>query len=157
VGRAWVGLWIGGLFALFSVGCATTRTSAAQTLVPVLVGPVACIGCPVAPPNPAGGPPIADNTNHWGGVLLIPFVGDSDLHLGKPPQIDGKIAAIVPDPCTGEVRITRLAAKSIGVGAVLVWSAEEKIEVQGVAVPVAPGACGSAPAGWPAPATVGAP
>jgi len=157
VGRAWVGLWIGGFSTALSVGCATTRTSAPQTVVPVLIGPVACIGCPAAPPI-ARGAPVADNVNHWGGVILIPFVGDQDLHIAKPPQIDAKVANIVPDPCLGEVRITRLAAKSIGVGALLVWSAEEKIEVEGVGVPIAPGvACGGMPTGAPGPATAGGP
>jgi hypothetical protein len=132
---------------LITTGCAATSMTAERTRVPILLGPVACIGCPAVPaPAVPYAAPISDTASHWGGTVT--FFGSTDISANVTPRIDAKVDAAVPDPCAGEVYISRLKASSFSIFAFLFVTSEEKVEVQAVASPLARGMCG-APGGPP--------
>ena len=134
-------------FLLMTTGCISTSMTAGRTRVPILLGPVACIGCS-AVPAPAGpyAAPISDTASHWHGTVSL--FGTADVGGQVTPQIDAKVDAVVPDPCAGEVYLSRLKASSFSIFAFLVVTSEEKVEIEAAAAPLARGMCG-APGGPP--------
>jgi len=140
------GLGLTAVFGLVSLGaCATTDMTASEAPVPVLVGPVPCIGCPPTPTPP--GPRINDATHRWGGSFVVPFFGDQEAHTAKPPQIGMKAGQASPtDACRTDVRITRIAASSFGITAFVLFSLEQRVEVDAGIVPVPNGNCPFGPA-----------
>jgi len=121
--------------------CSTTNMTAQDVPMPVMVGPVACIGCPASPPpGGAPGPRITDASHHWRGTFAGPG-GDSDMGNDKPPQLGMKVAQIVPDPCRNDIRVSEIRATSFGVMAFIVVSSTVRVQVDAVPVPVANGSC----------------
>src|SRR5262245_50414558 len=100
------------LVALLSAGCMTAALSAPRARVPILIGPVACIGCAAAPPPAVSDPaPIQDGATQYSmsGVNEMPATSG-----GRYAKLDTKAEAAVPDPCRGEVRLSRVSATAFG-------------------------------------------
>jgi hypothetical protein len=133
-----------GLTAAFGLalgGCATTHMTAPEAPVPVLVGPVACIGCPATPPPAGQGPLVSDVAKTWGGTFVLPFLGDTELHVNKPAQLGSKAGQSSPDVCRTDARVTRIKATSFGLFAFVVVSVEDRVEVDAALVQVPNGNC----------------
>jgi hypothetical protein len=131
-----------------AVGCAMTTMTASSARVPVLVGPVACIGCSVASsPALPHGAPISDRTHNRYGHMWLPYLGDGGFFGASPPQIDLKSELMAPDACKGEIRVSALRVESFGVEAFLYGKAEQTVDLTGDVLGVPSGACG--PRLWP--------
>jgi hypothetical protein len=88
-----------------------------EARVPVLVGPIPCIGCAPAPPPP-GPPQIKDESR-------ASFFGASSSGMNSPrisyvevrdaqPTITSQTHAAFPDPCRADVRVTKIDASALG-------------------------------------------
>src|SRR5450432_336813 len=132
-----------------SVGCAATAMTAINARVPVLVGPVTCIGCSAASSSDVPrGAPISDSVRSRGGHMWVPFLKtDVGFFDANPPQIDLKAESMAPDPCKGEIRVSVLRVESFGVDALLYGKAEQTVDLTGEVLAVPSGACGPRP--WP--------
>ena len=131
-----------------SVGCAAIAMTASSARLPVLVGPVACIGCSAASsPEIPRGAPISDSVRSRSGHLWVPYLGDTGFFGANPPQIDLKAEAMAPDPCKGEIRVSALRVESFGVEALLYGKAEQTVDLIGEVLAVPSGTCG--PRLWP--------
>src|SRR5262245_38718230 len=97
------------LVAVSSSGCLTAALTAPRARVPILIGPVACIGCA---PAPAPAQEVLSETAHrWS---LLGFGGSGSAGGARASQLDGHAEAWVPDPCHGQVRLSRVTASSVG-------------------------------------------
>src|SRR5262245_51206028 len=91
-----------------SGACMSAALTAPRARVPILIGPVGCIGCAPAPvPEQEI---VVDNANRWS--MVIGNWGNA--RAGKAPQLDAKAELAVPDPCRGQVRLSKVRASSVG-------------------------------------------
>jgi hypothetical protein len=136
------------LLGLSLAACTATAMTARNARVPVMVGPVACIGCAAAAP-PAAPPvaPIADAVGRRGGYLWLPFLGDVDFFGANGPEIDLKADSLAPDACRTEIHLSKIGARSFGVVALLYAKVEQSVNIAGEILSVPSGTCGPRP--WP--------
>jgi hypothetical protein len=127
-------------------GCRAASYSAPHAVFPVLVGPVRCIGCA------ASGVPDFDEQDTSDHVIVENGGGSSpsvtaNFYTTGYPLLVLKAGSTIPDPCRGDVQITRIHVASYG--AVLLGGAAATSEItvwaRGVARPT--GTCASRP--WP--------
>ena len=131
-----------------SGGCATTGMTASSARVPVLVGPVACIGCSAASsPELPHGAPISDSARSSYGHVWLPYMGDGGFSGASPPQLDLKAESMAPDPCKGEIRVSSIRVESSGVEAFFYGKIEQAVDLTGEVLVVPTGVCG--PRLWP--------
>ena len=124
-----------------SLACVATSVMTATTQAPVLIGPVACIGCrPTAAP-PQTTAPFADSAEHTSGYVTLPRIGDVGFFGDTPPTIDAKALALAPDPCTADVHLSKITAGSFGVVAIVYADAKQTVKVAGGVRPVPGGSC----------------
>jgi hypothetical protein len=92
-----------------SVGCAATAMTAINARVPVLVGPVTCIGCSAGSSSEIPhGAPIFDSAHTMDGHLWVPFMNtDAGFFGANPPQIDLKAESMAPTPAKGRSAFPR--------------------------------------------------
>ena len=123
------------------VGCQATTMSAPNARSPILIGPVACIGCAATPP-PAAAAPLVDSSNfHY---MASPY---SWMYQRRQPALASKIRALVADPCSADVQVSRLQASARGVFAFLFAMTSVEVEVQAIPRLVPGGSCyGARPA-----------
>jgi hypothetical protein len=139
---------VGAAFAVLlasSAGCAVTSLTARNARVPVLVGPVACIGCP--PVAPTGAEPaafIADTVSHRSGYMASPF-GQIDFGDSTDPRLNIESAA--SDPCVAEIHVTKLDARSFAVTAFVFGEVAQTVTSAALVAPVPSGTC-AAPAAF---------
>lgn len=126
----------------------------AECMAPVLIGPVACIGCAATPPSAAAAPLVDSSSFQY---MASPY---SWLYRRRQPALAGKIRALVGDPCSADVQVSRLQASAWGVFAFLFAMTSVEVEVQATPRLVPGGSCygarRAAPVGEPA-APVGEP
>jgi hypothetical protein len=126
-GRAAAGLAL----VVLAAACAETRMSARGAHVPVLVGPVACIGCAAAPPPQPGPVVVRDSASvrTWTGA---PGPVNLWAQATVRPSLAGKADRLVGAACRGEARVTRLTARAFGVGALVYFDYLVQIDVEAV-------------------------
>jgi hypothetical protein len=124
-----------------SLACVATSVMTATTQTPVLIGPVACIGCRAtsAPPQTTGA--IADSAVHTSGYVTLPRIGDVGFFGDTPATIDAKAFAVAPDPCTADVHLSKITAGSFGVVALVYADAKQTVKVAGGVRAVPGGSC----------------
>jgi hypothetical protein len=124
-------------------GCATTTMTAVGARVPVLVGPVACIGCVAGPPvaTIAGSAPISDTAVHRAGYVTLPRIGNVDFFGDDPPAIILKANGLAADPCETDVQLSTIKVESFGIVAFVYAKAEQTVNVTGLVRPVPGGSC----------------
>ena len=131
-----------------SVGCGMTTMTASSARVPVLVGPVACIGCSVASsPELPRGAPISDSTRSSYGHMWLPYLGDGGFSGASLPQLDLKAESMAPDACKGEIRVSSIRVESYGAEAFFYGKSEQAVDLSGEVLAVPSGVCG--PRLWP--------
>jgi hypothetical protein len=91
--------------ALSAVGCGWATISAPGTRVPVLLGPVACIGCDPRPADPAARPALPHRSSRR---ELVMFVGHGSWEEGTPIAVQTEYAGL--DPCTEDLHLSELRA-----------------------------------------------
>ncbi len=124
-----------------SLACVATSVMTATTQTPVLIGPVACIGCrPTSAPQQISAP-IADSAEHTSGYVTLPRIGDVGFFGDTPTTIDAKAFALAPDPCTSDVHLSKITAGSFGVVALVYANAKQTVKVAGGVGPVSGGSC----------------
>ena len=134
------------LLAASCTGSATMSTR--MTRAPMLLGPVACIGCPPSPrPQWDGPPPIVvpatANLMASGGLGVTATSANS-----VRPAIGRGIERYVPNPCRADVRVSRLSAKAYGLFALLFAMSTVDIVLEGYPTEVPSGTCtAAAPSG----------
>ena len=114
--------------------------SAQGATVPVLIGPVACIGCaPSASEQTADGVRIEDRSNArymiGGGYVTTVMWEKGVSNLGH------KVAAVVRDPCRIDTHISKLTASALGVYAVAFAMTSVEVQVDAITAVVANGSC----------------
>ncbi len=122
-------------------GCEGTMMSAGTTRVPLLVGPVACIGCAPAPVPAWKGPPLAEEVYFRG---MFAAGGRSAMWSKdwKQPTLERNADRVVRNPCLAELHVSKIAASSFGVGALIFWMHSVAIEVEATPARVPNGSCG---------------
>jgi hypothetical protein len=147
------------LAAALAGNCAgSTTMSTRMTRVPMLLGPVACIGCPPSPaPQWNGPPPIVVPSaatvmaSGGGGITTR-----SDSHIR--PTIGLGIGSFVPDPCRADVRVSRLSASAYGVFALFFFMSKVEMTLEGYPLELPSGSCtAAAPVAPASPVTPGPP
>ncbi len=133
---------------LLATGCLSTSMGASFARVPVLVGPVACIGCEAGAvaPDPTETRTIEDVANlHSTTVMLF---GTATTTLGgDAPELDLKATDLLADRCREEIQLSAIKASSFGINAFVVYRTDVDVEVKGHARRLAHGFC--APNPWP--------
>jgi hypothetical protein len=124
-----------------SLACVATSVMTATTQTPVLIGPVACIGCRPTSAPPQISAPIADSAEHTSGYVTLPRIGDVGFFGDTPTTIDAKAFALAPDPCTSDVHLSKITAGSFGVVALVYANAKQTVKVAGGVRPVTGGSC----------------
>ena len=125
--------------AALSAGCESTTMSARRTTVPVLVGPVACIGC-----GPSAVPPGQDWLTDTSKYTYTLASGGNVAAWEKETHyraLARKVEAVAGKRCRGEIRVTRLGASTFGVFALVVAVYQVEIDVEGVPVSLPAGSC----------------
>jgi hypothetical protein len=126
-------------------GCEGTMMSAGATRVPLLVGPVACIGCAPAPAPAWNGPPLADEV-YFRGMFAGGSTGSMWSKEWKRPTLAQNADRVVRNPCLAQLHVSKIVASSFGVGALLFWMHSVAIEVEATPARVPNGSCGQPPA-----------
>lgn len=120
---------------LAGAGCQATTMSAASARVPILVGPVACIGCGATPvPPPAGPAPLVDSSSYR--LMASPY---SWATTRVRPMIGRKTQDLPADSCRVNVQVSGLRATARGVWALFFAMTWVEVEVQAVPM-IVPGA-----------------
>jgi hypothetical protein len=110
-----------------SLACVATSVMTATTQTPVLIGPVACIGCRAGAAPPQTTAAIADSAVHTSGYVTLPRIGDVGFFGDTPATIDAKAFALAPDPCTADVHLSKITAGSFGVVALVYADAKQTV------------------------------
>lgn len=119
--------------------------SAGRTRVPLLVGPVACIGCAPAPAPPWNGPPLTDEV-YFRGMFAGGAYGSMWSKEWKEPALARKADLVIKNPCLAQMHVSKIAASSFGIGALLFWMHSVAIEAEATPARVPNGSCGQPPA-----------
>lgn len=118
--------------------------SAEGTRVPLLVGPVACIGCAPAPAPVWSGPALKEETFYQYTMAGGPGV-TSNQKAWRRPTLARSANRVILDPCIGEMHIRQLAASSLGVAGLFIWLQKVAVEVEATPARVLNGWCGTPP------------
>jgi len=140
--RGLVGLMT--LLAIPGLGCQATTMTAQGAPVPVLIGPVACIGCSPAPP---AGPALARvQDRSLCRTMVAGGYGATNSTWEKTrPTLARKVAAVVRDPCRIDVHVSRLTAGALGVFALVFGMTSVDVQIDATANLVANGTCKATP------------
>jgi hypothetical protein len=137
------------LLCLSPIGCVTATMTATSARVPVLLGPVPCIGCLAAPA--AKVPAIAsvtDAADHRSGYVWVPFLnGDVGFSGDDPPVVGLKVDTLTSDVCKADLRVSRINVRSAGLTALIAARTVQSVELDGDLLLVPDGTCGPRP--WP--------
>jgi hypothetical protein len=124
-----------------SLACVATSVMTSNAPVPVVVGPVACIGCRRTTASSQISAPIADSAVHTNGYVTLPRIGDVDFFGDTPATIDAKAVSLAPDPCAVDVQLSKITASSFGIVAIVYADAKQTVKVAGGVRPVPGGSC----------------
>jgi hypothetical protein len=129
---------------LAAAGCSAVSLHASEARAPILLGPVACIGCAPEPGRGAAPPTVS------GGVrqreLIVGMFGG--IHPGDTKPLDVAATKAVADPCREDLHVSSIHSGAwsfmvpLGFGVGDTW-----VDVQASRAPVPNGTCGGAP--WP--------
>ena len=124
-----------------AAGCEATTMSGDGARVPLLVGPVACIGCAPAPTPVWRGPPLAEDVYYH--YLLTGGAGGSFWSQEwKRPTLARNASRVVTNPCVADMHVQKIAASSFGIAGLVVWTQRVSIEVEATPARVLNGRCG---------------
>jgi hypothetical protein len=125
--------------AILGAGCQATTMSAGSARMPVLIGPVACIGCA---PSPTAAPPVT------GAGMLVDSSSFKYMAAAYAwswtrvqPKIGRKTQAVPADPCSVNVHVAGLRASAFGVWALFFAMTSVEVEVHAIPMTVAGGSC----------------
>ena len=133
-----VGLLV--LAAVPGYGCQATTLTAGGAPVPVLIGPVACVGCAAAAAVGPSLAPIEDRSLARTMVGAGPGTTTTAWEKSRP-NFARKVAAVVRDPCRIDVHVSRLSASAIGVFALFFAMTSVEVQVDATANLVVNGTC----------------
>ena len=109
--------------------------SAQAARVPVLIGPVACVGCSAAAPG-QGLAPIQDRS-----LVRVMAGGANSVAEEGRATLSRKIAAVVRDPCRIDVRVSKLTGSAVGVFALFFGMTSVEVQIEAMATLVPNGSC----------------
>lgn len=118
--------------------------SAQGAPVPVLIGPVACIGCPPSGAEGVRLAPLQDRS-------LMRYMGAGGIGITTNSFEKGsatlgrKVAAVVRDPCRVDVHVSKLTGRAVGVFAVIFAMTSVEVRIDAMATLVPNGSCKSNP------------
>ena len=104
--------------------------------VPVLIGPVACVGCSGGSP---AGPVLATIQDR--SVARVMAGGSNGAWEKGRATFGRKVAAVVRDRCRIDVHVSRLNANAVGVFALFFGMTSVEVQVDAVATLVPNGSC----------------
>jgi hypothetical protein len=136
------------VLAVLGSACISVTQTAGHGRVPVLLGPVTCVGCPPRQvPPPVMFPTLQDSTSVFSMVVTIGNTTTSS-YGGKPSELDLKLYEI-RDPCHQEVVLQDVEASSFGLFALGVLYTSSSLDVSGDQVTVPTGSCDLTIVRWP--------
>lgn len=122
-----------------TLGCASAELQATSGHVPVLLGPVACIGCKSGAAGPAQDRPFDVEV----ATTITGIFGQSALISSAQGGSIGELAdASVGDLCTGEIRLDSIKASVFHIETFVYSRASYYVGARGHAVTVPGGVCG---------------
>ncbi len=110
--------------------------SAEGAPVPVLIGPVACVGCSAGSPPGPGLATIQDRS-----LARVMAGGYSSASEKGRATLGRKVAAVVRDRCRIDVRVSKLQAHAVGVFALFFGMTSVEVQVEAMATLVPNGSC----------------
>ena len=134
------------LVALLAPACLSTTQTAHHARAPVLLGPVACVGCaPRQARQPPAPPTLSDTSSFWSwGVPPVNATGFG----GSPSRLDLQLGNL-SDPCHQEVVLRAVQTESFGMDALVFWKMTSSVEVTGDHTAVPGGSCDMSIVRWP--------
>jgi hypothetical protein len=135
------------LAAVVAGGCSSISMRAPEARPPILLGPVACMGCAPASAPGAASPAITGGVHER--EYIFPFFGavasGKDKHRTAP--LDAVAAKAVSDPCREDLRVSGLRAGTWGFHVPLLFGMGDTwAEAQASLAPVPNGTCRQTPA-----------
>jgi hypothetical protein len=129
---------------LASAGCTSFSLRASEARMPILLGPVACIGCAPEPGRGAA-PPTVTGSVHEREYVIAQMDG---IRRDTAP-LDVAATKAVPDPCREDLHVSRIhsGAWFLQVVPLLIGFGNAWVEVQASRAVVPNGTCGPTP--WP--------
>lgn len=124
--------------------CGPATMSAQQARAPVLLGPVWCIGCAPQPPRVLRGPPILNAEAGDEMTINVITAAAHAFHFHRqrvPSTLATMSNRVLGTPCTGDIRISHMAAVAFGIGASTLQSTSLVIRAEGMPVWVPRASC----------------
>ena len=123
--------------ALTASGCGWATISAPGARVPVLLGPVACIGCDPRPADAAARPALPYHSSRR---EMVSFLGHQSWEEGTPFAVQTEYAGL--DPCTEDLHLSELRAHTWSLNIPpFVFLSDFSIEARTTRTPVPRNAC----------------
>ena len=136
------------VLAVLGSACISVTQTAGHGRVPVLLGPVTCVGCPPRQvPPPVMPPSLQDSTSVYSWAVTIGNTTSSGFG-GKPSELDLKLYE-VRDPCHQEVVLRDVEAESFAMDFLAGWYTTSSVDVTGDQMRVPTGSCDLTIVRWP--------
>ncbi|HXU03750.1 MAG TPA: hypothetical protein VN903_22445 [Polyangia bacterium] len=133
---------------LAAAGCTSITLRASEARTPVLLGPVACIGCAPEPGRVAAPPTVAGGVHEREYVIATFPSGALDRITDDTVPLDVAATTAVADPCREDLRVAAVHAGTWSFHVPLIFGiANTWIDAQASRAAVPNGVCGVAP--WP--------
>jgi hypothetical protein len=124
-------------------GCEATMMTGGHVAVPILLGPVRCIGCEASAPPP--GAASFEHTAHYQYMIGGGAYGSAWQKEKTRPMLGRKAFAAVGRSCKGELRITHLKASAFDVYALVFALYRVEIDLEAIATVMPREACAPPP------------
>ena len=141
--RALTAAIVGAAFtALGGAGCTSISLRASEARTPILLGPVACIGCA---PEPARGaaPPTVDGVVHER-QYIFPILGSyADKIVRETTPLEVSATKVISDPCREDLHVDGIHTGTWGFDVPILFGIEDVwVDVQASRAAVPNGTCG---------------
>lgn len=130
--------------ALAGGGCTSISLRASAARAPILLGPVACIGCAPEPPR-APSTPTVDGGVHSRQYVFPMFGSYADKVARETTPLDVAAADGISDPCREDLHVDGIHTGTWGFDVPILFAIEDVwIDVQASPAAVPNGTCGRA-------------
>jgi hypothetical protein len=136
------------LLAVVGSACVSVTQTAVHARVPVLLGPVTCVGCPPRQIPPPVAPPTLHDSSSVYSLVVSSGSTTSSSFGGTPSQLDVKMYG-VKDPCHQEVVLRDVEAASFSLDGLFVMYSTSSVDVTGDQMVVPRGSCDLSIVRWP--------
>lgn len=129
------------LLLLTTVGCASAELQASSGRVPVLLGPVACIGCKPDAARPAEARPFDAEAATTVTVFATGQSSSSQISSAQGGSVGELADSSAGDLCAGEIHLDSIKASAFFIQSLVYSRASSYVGASGHAVTVPGGVC----------------